>query len=259
MKQEVILKKRNNLKYNHKDDYFKIINTSTKAYILGFTLADGSIDRIIRGNCITNRLCFGNSIDDTEIMELIRNEISPNSILYVKNNKIGAKDRKEQLYLRIASYSLCEDLINLYDIAPKKTNNSNFRMDFSKIPEEFHKDFIRGFFDGDGSVSFYKTKNTIFFNFSFVFNSKEFAEQIGSKFENLFNIKAVYYKHIGKTCVYYSMRFNYYRDRISKIKEIYHYLYDDSDVFLNRKKIKFEEYFKYRAKPIDNTIGQCNA
>lgn len=258
MKQN-INNKRTNLKYNHNDDYFTNINSSTKAYILGFTIADGSIDRSVRGNCISNRLCFGNSIDDVEIIELIKNEISPESKLYHKFNKVGAKNRKEQIYLRIASFKLCEDLINIYDIKPKKTHNKDFKIDFSKIPEEYIKDFIRGFFDGDGSVSFYKTNKTIFFNFSFIFNSKDFAEQIGQIFEKLFNIRAVYYTHIGKTCTYYSMRFDYSRNRLEKIKEIYNWLYNDSTIYLKRKKIKFENYFKYRANSTNNIVEQCNA
>jgi len=260
MKHEnIFIKKRSNLKYNHNDDYFKIIDTEKKAYILGFIIADGTIDRTIRGNCITNRLGFNNSIDDLEIIEQIKNEISPESILYRKNIQKGAKFRKEQVSLRITSFILCEDLINIYNIIPKKTLNKDFKFNFSKIPEKFHKDFIRGFFDGDGSVSFYKTKNTIFFNFSFIFNSKDFAEQIGNMFKNLFDIKPVYYKHIGKTCDYYNMRFNYNRNRTNKIKEIYDWFYKDSTIFLKRKKIKFDKYFEYRANSIDNTIEQCNA
>ena len=44
-----------------------------------------------------------------------------------------------------------------------------------------------------------------------------------------------------------------------KIKEIYNYLYQDSAIFLSRKKIKFEKYIEYRANSITNNIEQCNA
>lgn len=260
MKQEkILIKKRSNLKYNHNDNYFKIIDTEEKAYILGFIIADGSIDRTIRGNCITNRLGFSNSIDDLEIIEKIRNEISPESILYKRNCKIGAKNRKEQVNLRITSFQLCEDLINLYDIVPRKTFHSNFKIDFSRIPEIFIRDFIRGFFDGDGSVSFYKAKTGLYFNFSFIFNSKPFAEQINNIFENKFNIKTVYREIIGKTCIYYCTRFNYYNKRTVRIKEIYNYLYKDATIYLKRKRIKFDQYFEYRANSTNNIVEQCNA
>ena len=121
------VKKRTNIKYNHNDDYFNEINTSKKAYILGFIIADGSINRTIRGNCITNRLTFCNSIDDSSIIEEIKNEISPESIVYIRNCQLGVKIRKPQCILKITSYKLCEDLINKYNIHPRKTHHSDFK------------------------------------------------------------------------------------------------------------------------------------
>lgn len=253
------VKKRTNLKYNHNDDYFDSITTANKAYILGFIIADGCINKTIRGNCITNRLTFNNSIDDFSVIDKIKDEISPESKVYIRESKSLTVNRKKQVSLRITSFALCEKLISKYDIIPNKTKHHNFQFNFDLIPKEFYRDFIRGFFDGDGSVSFYKTKNTIFFNFSFIFNSKIFAEQIGNIFEQLFNIKSVYYEHVGKTCTYYTLRFNYNRQRTAIIKEIYDYLYNNCDIYLERKQIKFSKYFEYRAKTTDNTVEQCNA
>lgn len=253
------LKKRVNIRYNYNDDYFKIIDSESKAYILGFIIADGCISRTIRGNCITNRLSFNNSIDDHEIIKFIGKELGKDIPIYNRFLKQGAKNRKEQLVLRINSYQLCEDLINIYNIIPRKTLNNSFKFNFDLIPEELVRHFIRGFFDGDGSVSFHRTKNTIFFNFSFIFNSLVFTKQISNIICNLFNIKEVIYTIKGKTVYYHNLRFNYNRQRTNKIKEIYDYLYKDSNIFLTRKKLKFEEYFKYRAKSLDNTNEQCNA
>lgn len=263
---ETILKKRQPgpRKYNHKSDYFDKIDTEAKAYILGFIIADGGIevnDRLNKSGHISKglRLAFCNSIDDLEIIKTINEEISPESKLYYFKNNKGAINRKEQIIFRICSYDLCTTLINDYDIIPNKTKYENFSFNFDKIPTKLVRHFIRGFFDGDGSVSFYETKKTMFFNFSFVFNSKIFAEQVGKIFEDLFNIRAVYYTHIGKTCTYYVIRFDYSRNRTEKIKEIFKYLYEDSTIFLTRKKIKFLKYFEYRANSTVNKVEQCNA
>jgi hypothetical protein len=246
---EIINKKS---KYSHNEDYFKVIDTEYKAYILGFIIADGSIEdnnRIKKSgeDSITYRLTFCNSIDDKEIIDKIKEQISPESIIYHTINTKGAVTRKEQLVLRICSRILCTDLINLYNIQPRKTLNSTFEIDLNKIPDNLLRHFIRGFFDGDGAVSFHKYNNTIFFNFGFVLNSLNFTKQICKIFEDLFDIKGVIYTHTSNTCIWYSLRFNYNRNRTEKIKLIYNYLYEDSNIYLTRKKDKFVNYLKYRA------------
>lgn len=251
MIEEIILQEKRNTKYKHHDDYFDNINTEAKAYLLGFIIADGSIDIIKRGNCISKRLCFLNSIDDLEIIKLANREISPESNLYYRQNNIGAISRKEQVTLRIASYNLCTTLENKYNIKSRKTFDSNFIFNFNLIPNNLHKDFIRGYFDGDGSVSFYKTNNTLYFNFSFVLTSLEFTNQLGNIFKDIFGINPIIYFIKGKTCDYYKLRFDYSRDRTNKIIEIYNYLYKDANYFLDRKKVKFLQYFEYRGKSIE--------
>lgn len=227
-------------KYRSNDNYFDIIDDENKAYLLGFFIADGYVTS-------DKRICFNNSIDDLEIVEKANLFISPESKLYFSNKQTGAKFRKEQVSLRFKSGYMCDILKNRYDIIQTKTLHSDFKFNFELIPKELINHFIRGYFDGDGSVSFYKTNNTIFFNFSFVFNSLKFTEQISNIFIELFDIIPVIREKKGKTCTYYTLRFNYSRNRVSKIQEIYNWLYKDSSICLNRKKDKFEQYFEYRA------------
>lgn len=230
-------------RYNHNIKYFDNIDTEEKAYLLGFFIADGYIEN-------NRRVCFNNSIDDLEAIELARKEISPESKIIYSNKQKGVKFRKEQSTFRIASEQLANVLINKYKIINAKTFDSTFKFDFNLIPEELVRHFIRGFFDGDGSVSFYKTKSTLFFNFSFVFTSELFCNQFADIFENKFLLKRVIYKHEGKTANWLSLRFNCFGRRVKVIKEIYDYLYKDSTCFLTRKKLKFEQYFEYRANSL---------
>lgn len=229
-------------KYVKNENYFDIIDTETKAYLLGFFLADGFIEN--------NRLRIQNSVDDLEIIELFRKELSPNSVICFTNKQKGVKFRKPQCCSGLTSKHMTELFKEKYNIIQNKTHHSDFKFDFNTIPIKLHRDFIRGYFDGDGSVSFHKNKyNTIFFNFSFIFNSENFTNQIADIFENLFQIKPIIYKNIGKTATWFALRFDYNRHRAKKIMEIYDYLYKDSNIFLSRKKIKFEQYIEYRANP----------
>lgn len=233
------------------DKYFNNIDSENKAYILGFFLADGTIssEKRKKNSPYSNRIGFNNSIDDLEIIEKIRDEISPDSNIQTHQYNRGALNRKPQATLRITSNEIIKTLKNDFNISQNKTFNINFKFNFDKIPNHLIRHFIRGFFDGDGSVSFYLVpkRRTMFFNFSFVFTSLDFTNQIGNLFAELFNIKPVIYKKIGKTVDWYSLRFNYYQNRTDKIKEIYKYLYQDSNIFLKRKRNKFDEYLEYRA------------
>ena len=138
-------------------------------------------------------------------------------------------------------------LVKKYKILPRKTFDSEFKFDFNLVPKALLHHFIRGYFDADGSISFYKGKVGMFFNFSFVFNSETFTNQIANIFQNLFEIKPVVYKKTGKTANWLALRFHYSYNRVRKVKEIYKWLYNNSNVFLSRKKTKFEQYFEYRA------------
>lgn len=218
--------------------YFKEIDTENKAYILGFFIADGYLEKN------SKRICFNNSIKDISIINLIQKEICPFSKIIYSNKQKGVIFRNKQITLRFTNSNLYKILQTKYNLYNAKTFNENYKFNLDLIPEHLLHHFIRGYFDGDGCVSFIKKSENkqLYFNFSFVFNSESFAKQIANIFENKFNIKGIIYKHQGKTCNYYSLRFNYYRKRQNKIKEIYTWLYKDANAFLERKNEKFKEY-----------------
>ena len=231
-------------------DYFNDIDTEKKAYILGFFIADGYIEKN------SGRICFNNSIDDISVFREIQEEICPNSKLHYSTKQTGVNLRKKQVLLRFTNKNITKILDEKYDLTSGKTFNENYVFDFSKLSEDLIPHFIRGYFDGDGSVSYIpKTgKKQLLFNFSFVFNSELFANQFAEIFKNKFDIIPVIYSHIGKTCDYYSLRFNYNRIRKYKIELIYKWLYNDATIFLDRKKIKFEQYLNTEVNFRGNTL-----
>jgi len=222
---------------NH--DYFDIIDTEEKAYILGYTIADGcvSIEPKKRNNVIyssSKRLSYIVSIDDREIIEKIRTEISPTTKIKEFHNTKGAVNRKLQISLRISSNKIVDDLIKL-NVIPNKTYNSNFKFNFNNIEHTLIRHLIRGFMDGDGHVA----KSDL----SFVSTSKIFLEQIVEFFKNeIPDIKYRFYKNNGKTIDYYKLYINL---GFEKRKQIYNLLYENSTIFLKRKKLKFN---------IENTV-----
>jgi len=226
-------------KINKNNDFFEIIDSEIKAYLLGYTVADGcvSIEPKKKNNKIysyTKRLSFNVSINDKEIINLLQYYISPESKIKEFHNLKKATNRKKKLCLRFSSNKIVEDLIKL-NIIPNKTYHSNFKFDFTKIPTKYHKDFIRGFFDGDGSIN----EST----FQFVSTSKEYLKQILQiLLFNIPNITYRIYKTKGKTIDYYRLCINLGKGIKNKI---YEYLYKNSNFYLQRKKNKFN---------IENTV-----
>lgn len=207
----------------HNSSFFKEINTEVKAYILGYIVADGSIESSIRKDRPSKlvRLRFSCVTEDDELLRLVQSEIAPDNKLRFYQSK--QPNRKPITSLQICDKELTTDLLNLYKIGPRKTYNDKF--EFPNIPKDLERHFIRGFIDGDGSIG---EKH-----FSMVCNSEKFAIQIKDKFlEVIPNLKWVIYKENRKYTPYWSLHFSF---NIKVRKPIFDYLYKDATVFLQEK------------------------
>lgn len=234
-----ISKKSMRQKIAKNQDFFEIIDSEIKAYLLGYIVADGciSIEPKKRNGIIysySKRLSFNSSIDDKEVIELLKDNISPNSTIKEFNNSSKTIVRKNQLNLRFSSSKIVDDLIKL-NITPNKTYNSSFIFPFELLTNENKIHFIRGFFDGDGCIS----KSDI----SFVSTSELFLNQILEiLLDNLPTIKYRFYEIEGKTIKYYKLHINNGKNTRGKI---YNLFYNNSNYYLTRKKLKFN---------IENTV-----
>lgn len=219
---------------NH--EYFDIIDSDIKAYFLGFFIADGTIG--ISKRCI-GRMGFCIQNDDSYILEKLLNNINCPNKIYVRINLNGAKCRKPQAILRWTSQHMSSTLINKYKILPNKTKDVNFKFDFSLIPEQFHGSFIRGFIDGDGS--FEQHDHT--FNPVIVGTSEIWLKQIGDLISKKTGLSYKFYSHQGKTIKYHSLRWHANRtNKKEKINKLYHFLYDNAEIYLSRKREKILAY-----------------
>lgn len=128
--------------YTLNQDFFKIIDTEGKAYVLGLIATDGCV----YGNTVTIEL----KRSDKEILEKV-------SILINSNKPIMNSlhlDKRTGLYhegakITFISDKLVDDL-KQYNIGPKKS--LTLQINLSSIPKQFHKDFWRGSLDGDGAI-----------------------------------------------------------------------------------------------------------
>ncbi len=124
-------------KYPFNTDFFKSWSDEM-AYVLGFIAADGNICKTGRAH-VLHIAC-----DDKDIIEKIKKALRYEGIIHQKvrfNGKISYS-------LRICDIILFQDL-QLLNITERKS----LTVIPPAMPEKYLRHFIRGYFDGDGSVS----------------------------------------------------------------------------------------------------------
>lgn len=146
-------KYRNRRSHKVNQSYFKIIDTEEKAYWLGFILADGCLyKRKDRVDNYTLRILLKKS-DENHLKKFLH-ELNVDDIP-IKNVKALTFGKEHKLCsIKISCSSLCKDLI-VHGIECRKTLNEKPPVG---VPEHLIRHFIRGYFDGDGSVGVYSDK-----------------------------------------------------------------------------------------------------
>jgi intein-encoded DNA endonuclease-like protein len=196
--------------YNVNHDFFGQIDTEEKAYLFGLWMADGGIYK--------NRINL--SMADLDIMEKAKNCLQYTGPLRHTPSKFNNKIFHQ---LEIYSKKLFNDLNNK-GCVPNKSLMLKFPYEY--IPENLIRHFLRGMFDGDGSI--YRNKAG-YFHISLT-GTREICEGF-SKYSNLEG----HYCHPNKKCE----KKNTWSWRLWKIKEVYYFLdllYSNSNIYLNRKK-----------------------
>ena len=202
----------------------KSIKTDEDAYWLGFLFADGFVSKN------RNRVILELNSKDREHVEKFKKYLDTNRPIYYK-------ERYDTCGIQIDNADLHNNLIN-YGCIPLKSNID------TSIPEDILKDdnlfwsFLRGFFDGDGSVFWQNDKKIgIFFmgtgNIIDTINKNEILKSINKTKEK--RCSNCYYLRTTKHDI---------------IKDVYNKFYSNSELFLKRKKSIFDEYFKMKSSEI---------
>lgn len=210
-------------KYKINENYFDKIDSPNKAYILGFLFADGHNE--IKKATVSISL----QEEDKEILELMRQEIGsekPLEYLDYSNKNDCGYHYKNQYRLMFFNKHICDTLNDIGMLS-----NKSLSLTFPDIHASLYPHFIRGYFDGDGSVCFSKNGNcivTITSTESFCNSVKEILfEQLGI-YTGIYNAS----NNNGITKVASISG----KNQVQKFGE---YIYKDADMFLSRKYNKF--------------------
>lgn len=211
---------KNHKKRNIDDTYFEIIDTENKAYWLGFLMADGCIYKGSSKN--SYRLQINLGIKDKHLLNAFLKDLKSNYEILEKTVSLQGKEH-QVVMLKINSTKLCTDLMK-HNVVPRKSK----KCVMPPLKENLVRHFIRGYFDGDGSISYLKKRDG--FNFGIV-GGIEILNQFQKEFEKTSISTSIYPVRNGI--------FNLATTSIKSIKKIYHYMYNDSAIFLKRKHDKF--------------------
>lgn len=209
-------------KYELDETFFDCIDTEEKAYILGFIFADGNI------TCDSHyRLRITLKIDDLELLEKIKDCIKFSGSIHTRELKSLKRNTSgyEICELSISNKHLIQSLIKLGAV-PNKT----FVIKYPNIPDNLDRHFIRGFFDGDGSIYERRDrKNGVCAEVSCA--SKQFICVLKSKVESSINTPVKLYSK--KTVEVLKLSQN-------KARLFLDYMYKDSSLYLDRKFILYK-------------------
>lgn len=137
-----------------RQNFFENIETEVQAYLLGFYAADGNINEKRK----TFRIHLQKS--DAELVYLYKDLISPDSRLFtIQERLVKGRDgmlvtAHESIGVDINSSKICNDLVNL----GFGYNKTYCDLKLPAINKDLLRHFIRGYFDGDGCISYYYCK-----------------------------------------------------------------------------------------------------
>lgn len=223
-------------KNNFNENYFETINCEEKAYWLGFLYADGCVRKSKNTHCNTYSYKIQFALAEIEPLLKFKNSIESNHII----NKYLTKEGFVSYRLTIYSNKMFNDLNNL-GCVERKTSILTFP-NKNQVPQYLINHFIRGYFDGDGSVYIlnpknYNNTNTIYKTIGIsILGTKEFITELNN---HLLYKSTINKENRSNANVYYIRT-----SGTNKVYNFYNYLYNNATIFLERKKLKFNNYYK---------------
>lgn len=238
MKKEIKINK----KHNFNKRYFDEINNSNKAYWLGFIWGDGYVGHRVRKSGEEYQLKIDLSSVDSNHLEKLKIDINSDYIL--KNYIYKTSYSKSSASTRFSIYNkhLGKLLIEKYGIFVGRVNIDKC---IKNIEKKYHKDFIRGIVDADGSFSQYYLKKEGYSKYIFsITNSVSTLRFIENYFikQGLINNKKrkLGQRHEESSTPIRSIKFS----GRNQVKNILDFLYKDSTIYLDRKYEKYKNIMK---------------
>lgn len=219
--------------------YFNKLDSPRKAYFLGLLYADGYILQPSKSKKSSAALGISLNSEDGHVIKILKAELKATHPIntYQHNSSYGSMNT----YDRLICYSnqIVEDLNNL-GMWAEKTNNLLFPT-INQVPDDLMPHFIRGYFDGDGSLSYWTPPNhskSDYHKFSLNFTGTlEMMEGLQTFFGTSVKLAQ---RHPKRNVNNYTLLYC----GNQQIEKFLKMLYKDSDIYMERKYQIFELLLK---------------
>lgn len=202
------------------------------AYILGYFAADGSMYKNPRGGCY---IAFTSC--DLSLIQSVKKVLRVSNNIEIYQSKHA--NWKLRFTLQIGSKIAFNKLLAI-GLTPKKS----LSLVLPPVPDIFISHFIRGYFDGDGSIYYGLSKRSNrngyarHFHLSIRCGSKNFLDNLRAKISSLYKI--------GQGSLSYNSRAFTLAYSGTDVVKLYGFLYPNKFIpHLIRKRIKLEEGIKF--------------
>lgn len=211
-------------KYQLREDVFDEIDTETKAYWLGFLLADGCIAKSA-GTRRAVRVFLKRS-DAGHLRKLAK--------FFNYRGKLYSDERDHpRVGIVFNSANICQPLLDRGWLEYKRHGNTRI---VESIPDYLFNHFFRGYFDGDGCISYHKRnlRNNKDWQVTIVCKHRAPLELFAERLAPIWrSIKQPHPRNSVYTLVY---------NGNNKLLNLIEWMYKDATVYLDRKMFRRREF-----------------
>lgn len=221
--------------YQVNDSFFSELSEKS-AYWLGFLYADGYISKT--ENCIRITL---SEKDENHLLKFKKDTQSESPITYHMNRYSEKYPLTKKARISIFSKQIKQDLFNL-----GCSSSKSLICTFPNLSKELIPHFIRGYFDGDGSVYIIKASGRMKnpgIGCSIIGNL-EFMEVLREKLS--FNKEKALRQDKRLTVNIRTLEFAGF----NIVDKFYNFIYNNATIYLDRKKEIFDKYKQRRSETI---------
>lgn len=223
---------------------FCTINSEFKAYYLGLFYSDGCMSQ--------NKITISLQEKDKEILSILQKEFP----FFNLKKRIQKRENTSDTYeLYRSSSKLYNDLLAL-GCLPRKSFENKDKIKIPEMDSNFIRHFIRGYFDGDGSISKFTNRNLYSFSIVSVGKNTIFFFQEEFKKSNI--ITQIRTRGIEPKYKCFQDRFEIICNKSSELFKIKEYFYKNATIFLQRKKETFDKVIVKKSSQTFNVFDYGN-